>query len=299
MRTTTITRRAIAGVLAVAFVLSPDSAAQDRSVRILDLTFEGGTAAEFVRAIRQAAGDINIVVAPEAAEVAMPPVSLSRVTAAAALNLLEGRSAERPGRVVNLIVRPMPTYDTEERQTYQVRAVVSGSRKAAAAHVWTIAGLLDEIASESILSAVEMALEVVGSTTELDVRFHEDTGLLIAAGDESQLSAIDEVLDQLRGAAADRRNNAVEKLQMKLKAIDTERRSAHDRLGELRSEADALQAEIQAQHQEIARLELLNAQLRRMLDGRDRELAELREELRAMRQRPQQKGSIREPESRR
>ncbi len=218
---------------------------------LIDLRFGGGTAAQYIAAIREAAGDLNILVAPEAADVQMPPVSLKRVSVAAAIRLLEDKSNETPDRRVWLIVTELPLYAQGEQQTYQVSAQIRSHRKRIPdAYVWTVSNLLgNDLSSKAVLSAVEMALDVVNSKTAPDVRFHEDTGLLIATGDVSQMETIDGVLSRLNDAAAERR----------------ERESFE---------------EVLALRHELARMELIDAELRRMLTIKEQELTQTRELLR-------------------
>ena len=135
----------------------------------------------------------------------------------------------------------------------QIRADIRQDRqKVPGAYVWSVSSLLDnDISSEALLSAVEMALDVIDSDTQLDVRFHEETGLVIAMGDIGQMETIDGVLDQLRNSVDDRR-------------------------------AEAAHGEFAGLPQELMRLEILTTELNRMLETRNRELADARAELRAI-----------------
>lgn len=220
---------------------------------LIDVQFPGGTAAKYVAAIRKAAGNVNVLVAPETREVELPPVTLSNVSVAAALNLLDGKEHATANRIVRLKVHVMPTYSQAERTTFQVRADIRQNReRVPGAYVWSVSTLLENgISSRALLSAVEMALDVIGSDTQLDVRFHEDTGLLIAMGDIGQMETIDGVLDQLQQGVNDLR------------------------AGKDLEAADGLR-------QQIMRLEILNAELSRMLEMRNHELDETRQELRAI-----------------
>ena len=219
---------------------------------LIDLRFQGGTAAQYIAAVREAAGDLNILVAPEATDVQMPPVNLKHVSVAAAIRLLEDKANETPDRRVWLIVTELPLYATGEQQTYQVSAQIRNHRKRIPdAYVWTVSNLLgNDLSSKAVLSAVEMALDVVNSKTAPDVRFHEDTGLLIATGDVSQMETIDGVLSRLNDAAAERR------------------------------EHESIEEALALRH-ELARMELIDAELRRMLTIKEQELAQTRELLRA------------------
>ncbi len=238
----------------IVFVLSmfaaTGSAAQDSTESpLIDVRFSGGTATGYIAAIRKAAGEINVLVTPDAAAVQMPPVSLSKVSVAAALSLLDGKEQKTANRILRLKVDKVRQYSHGERATFQIRADVRQDRqRVPGAYVWTVSSLLDnDISSEALLSAVEMALDVIDSDTPLDVRFHEDTGLVIAMGDLGQMETIDGVLDMLQ--------NGVD---------------------------NATQGEPNDFPAELIRLELLTTELNRMLEARNRELADARTELRAV-----------------
>jgi hypothetical protein len=288
-----------AGVLLLISLLaaSDRSAGQvNQGVRLISLNFPGGTAVEYVAAIRKAAGAINVVIAPEAKEIQIPAVSVKQVTVAAALDLLDDRSRELHGRRVKLEVLQMPVYDTTEKQTYQVRAHISGRHTAQAASVWTVTVLLDhDISSHAVLSAVETALEVVGSTNKPDVRFHEDTALLIASGDHDQLEAIEQVLDRLHEAVGGRRDDDKRQVEMRLQAVDRDRQHARQKMAESMAEAKQRREENIALTQDIARLEMVTTELRRMLEAKDRELTAAMADVRALQVELQRERSRREP----
>ena len=167
---------------------------------LISVKFAGGTVTEYVKALVKKAGTINVMLAPEAAEVPMPPVTLTKVTVSAAIDLVDGRSASPPGRYIKLDVRHMPQYAEEALPTYHISAGVHQTeRPSTNASVWTIANLLrgDIFDADDVLAAIETAMDILESTGEPDIRFHKETGLLIARGDRAQLSTIKEVLEQL------------------------------------------------------------------------------------------------------
>ncbi len=288
-----------AGVLLLISLL----AASDRSAgqgtgdaQLITLNFRGGTALEYVEAVRRAAGDINVVVAPEAAEVRMPAVTIKQVTVPAALELLNGQVRELRDRRVKLSVRQMLVHDKRERQTYHIRAEISGRPTAQAAHVWTLAAVRNNgVASEAVLSAVETALDVVASATQPDVRFHEDTALLIASGDHDQLQAIEHVLDSLNEAVAQRRQDQTRQVEMRLVEIQHDRERERNKRREAEDEIKTARQEITALRQETARLETILAEVQRMLEKKDRELTAAMTELRSLQLELQQERSRREP----
>lgn len=258
-------------VIPIVLTTAPPVAAiegpQDEPLALISLEFSGGSAMDYVATIRQAAGETNIVVAPEADQIRMPPVKLAQVTVAAALDLLDGRNFRRPDRTVELAVRNMPMYDTAERRIYQIVAEVMGFHESSHAQIWTVSNLLTNgIPSEAVLGAVEMALEVVGSSTELDIRFHEDTGLLIARGDQEQLEVINEVLDRL--------NESV-----RLSHQDAERGEALLRLEAAETAQRQAQALVATLQQKVEALEWRVADLQRIVEDKERQLAVVTTEL--------------------
>ena len=274
MRILSRTTYRLAGVLFLASVLlgSARTAGQAQSRdSLINVRFAGGTASQYISTVRKAAGgDINVIVASDAAKVSMPPVTLKNISVEVALQLLDGKTDESPEHVIRLRMQSLPTRAENEQPTYEVKAEVRRIRqRAPGASVWTISDLLDnDIPSTAVLSAVEMALEVVGSETTLDVRFHEDTGLLIAMGDLGQMETIEGVLDRLKEAVHQRR----EKLQ---------RSKALARVTELEVVLTEMNLENNGLRAEYTRLEILNAELSRMLERREGELTEARRRLRS------------------
>ncbi len=245
----------VLGLLASA-TASPEGSPFEDGPTLINVEFSGGSAAEFIRMLQRVAGDeLNVISAPEVAEVTIPELVLRRVSPSSAVLLLDGRTMERPGRVVRLDVSSLPRV-SGERPTFQVNAQVRTSTRGEIANVWTIRGLIDSgFSSDSVLSAIETALDALGSATKLDVRFHEDTGLLIAMGDEGQRGTIDMVVERLR--------DSIE--------VEQEIKQAQLELA-FREELTALRAE-------IMHLQTINEQLQLTIAERDRELSRTREML--------------------
>ncbi len=226
------------------------SAPEPDTTSLVSLEFPGGSALDYVEAVRRATGVLNIMVAAEAAEVRVPPVTLRRVTRQAALDLLDGRQVRTLRHAIELAVREMPTYDVDEEPTFQIVAEVHGDQPRSAARVWTVRGLVDGgLSSEAILSAVELAMEMTGAGGGgPDVRFHQDTGLLIARGEQDHLAVIEQVVAGLSQSRQERSANEA---------------------ATLRAEYDRLQARI--------------AELGQMVQAKEAELVELRTQLQQLR----------------
>ncbi len=272
--------RALLGVLAAVTatgLVGPGAPAaqggpDDDAPRLISVKFQGGSAAQFIAAIRRVAGELNVVVAPEASEITIPAMTLNGVTPAAALNLVDGTTHQsRGGRSVKLMVKHMQVYSTHERPTYQIVAHVMGPTASTSAGVWTLAGVLESgIGSEAVLSAIQLALEVLGSGTPADVRFHEETALLIARGDADQLQTIHEVLDRLQ--------DALEAMH-RMAALDTEQRRVIEALAIAESQRNEALEELRVFHREMERMEVRIAELQRTLEGKERMLQDREREL--------------------
>lgn len=276
-------------IAAIALLVAATAAAQDagsifaEDQPLISVRFDGGTAVEYVEAVRRAAGDINVIIAPEAAEVAMPPIRLQEVSPGAALELVGDQTHTAHGRRVQLRVQEVGRHDPRERPTYRIFALVTGRVEEQGAHVWTVAFLLDnDISSDAVLSAVEMALDVVGGGSELDVRFHKDTGLLIATGTEVQLDTIDEVVGRLVDSVGPRRADEMRLLEQKVQAERVAGQEAVARLNEMKAELERSRRMALDLRQEMASFEMQTNELRRMLDVKVRELSQAQAEVRAL-----------------
>jgi len=244
---------------------------------LISVKFPGGTVTEYFKALVKEAGTINVMLAPEAAEVPMPPVTLTNVSVSAAIGLVDGRSASPPSRFIELKVRQMPQYHDGALPTYQVQAKIRGRRVPTKASVWTIANLVrgDVFESDDVLAAVETALDILQLTDKPIIRFHKETGLLIARGDPQQLKTIEDVLGQLQQSQNLMSRKPMQELHDQNVALKTKLANAKARNIDLtvewdraRDEARQFTVELEVQ---MARL----AETERMLQQRNHELAEL------------------------
>jgi len=251
---TSINLRGLASGLVLAAAVLPATAQSTNPDTLISLQFRGGTATEYLAAVRRVAGDqFNVIIAPEAGEVSVPVLELTRVSPSSAVRLLDGLAEERPGHAVRLTINEVPRETPAEQPTYLVRAQVRSAARSHEVHVWTVQSLLDHgYTSEAVISAIELGLAVVGSPEPPDVRFHEDTGLIIATGEKRQLDTIEQVVSSLR-VAIDEREHAEQQ------ARDDEARAAQMRM-----------------RHELEELEMANQNLTRVLMQREQELAQAR-----------------------
>lgn len=171
----------------------------------LDLKFGGGTLAEYVAAIRKAAGDVNILIAtPEARAIPVPEVELKSVSLGSALELLAEDVRTKSGDELRVYVDHFGPQSADARPVFRIRVEPKSRPGPSGVHVWTLSGLLsDELSPEAVLTAVETAVGLLGDQfAPAEIRFHEATGLLIVSGRHEQLQAVDRVIDRLQEANA-------------------------------------------------------------------------------------------------
>ena len=246
-------------------------------VELISVKFPGGTVTDYIKALVKEAGTINVVVALGAADVPMPPVTLTKVSVSAAIDLVDGRSAGPPGRIIKLDVRHMPQYAEEELPTYQISAKGYQTERPRTPSVWTIANLLrgDTFDADDVLAAVETALDILQSTDEPIIRFHKETGLLIARGDQAQLSTIDDVLEQLEQSQILMSERPMRILIDKYTTARGELMNAKARLVDLTVEWDRARDEARQFRVELESQMVRLAETERMLQQRNQELADL------------------------
>ena len=158
-----------------------------------DIRFSGGTVAQYIDAVRKAAGGgMNVVMMPGVEGVMVPEISLSGVQAKdamAVLNELRRPDGEAWARVSEV-----------SRGVYVLRPA-SDERHEITREVWNLSELLSSgIGEDGILRAVEMGLGSVGDGAE--VLYHEDTGLLLVVGTHDHVQVVDEILSEMHETAS-------------------------------------------------------------------------------------------------
>ncbi len=174
--------------------LPDDVGSDDRPARISNMEFPGGTVGEYIDAIREAAPGANILPPiTDVGGITIPPVKLDGVDVGAALELLDGDFPLDKRTVLKL--------DVDEDHTDDNRSVFRITASKDTIRVWNVIDLLSEkIKAEDVLTSVETAVELLADDyAEVQVKFHEATGLLIARGTPRQVETIDGVLGELRG----------------------------------------------------------------------------------------------------
>jgi len=191
-----------------------------------DLTFPGGTPAEFIEAINdQADLRVNVIIPPEFAKEEMPPMEVFDVTlpqlfeagiaaSTTETNMITGTFSG--GRIVTIGQRQLLTQSKGFRTTDRVPSehsiwylyVERASHPPetqltdpAEVRVYQLSNLLSAYSIEDITTAIKTTWEMLDSKTKPEMKFHAETKLLVAKGTEEQLAMIEMVTKQLGDGA--------------------------------------------------------------------------------------------------
>lgn len=221
------------------------------------LNFKGGTVAEYLAALKQAAPRANVVFTAEVGGVPMPPVELRGANWHTAVQLVDEHTAWVDGVQTMVQVKRVPG----DPMIYRVSVHRSPPRvEAVRSRVWTVRALLDQVKAPDLLSAIEAALAMQQSETEPRVAFHEATGLIIAQALPAQIEVIEEVIVQLSaGRPPASKPDAglqleLEKRLVRLETLETERVNLMRRVDDAQRQMAQLQAELAAYKQRFGNL---------------------------------------------
>ncbi len=216
-------------------------------VGYISLDFPGGTVAQYVDALRTAAGPgpANIMVDSEAAPLKVPAARLSRTSLENSLLVMERTVSGTNDRHANVGIHLERLYPNspDAAPIFVVQASYPlghgdppPSRTMVVLSLNPIVGLPgtkseQKVDAKAVLSAVEAAVMVAETATKdaPTMKFHETSGLLFVRGTPAQLRAAEDVINQLRkdvdqggkNAAAENESRAESKI-----AVHPDRRTA-------------------------------------------------------------------------
>lgn len=218
-RSSTLIAFAAAMILAApvssAVAQTPEGGARDDRQSddpIVSLEFRGGTVGEYLDVIRRAAPETNIIADDISKLAAFYGVTLQSTSVMAAIDLLDKHLFGGPDDGTYLIavsrihggsnVQPIYRLRTSRVATRIVGGAIAtrGERPVhVLSAVWSLSRLTGEdgLSAEMILSVVETALAMQEDLGEPQLRYHEDTQLLIARAHPVQIEMIENVIDTL------------------------------------------------------------------------------------------------------
>ncbi len=248
-----------------------------------DVSFEGGSAEDYVAAVRAASEHANIITMPGVEAFEMPPVTLTGVSIEGALAPLEFARPSDPAFAHMDDVE----LDIEEDGNVFVIAPEEGwpPRQEVRQAVWSLAELIDAggLTPEAALTAVESAVEALG-TGEPRIRFHPETRLLIVVAEEATLHLVDDVLDGLDESAEAAREREDEIRELDQEAAELRIELEHARRG-LRVAREKLERFPESSRKDTSAYELEVSEHERMVGRLEAQLAHLTKRMEELRSR--------------
>jgi len=201
---------------------------QEAAQQKISVEFQGGTIRDYVEVLKKQSALVNVVLEAQAEKIKMPPLSLRQVPTRAAIKLIQ-ESASSGGYFIEV--------PEISKEVFVVRRIIRDSHMTSrSTSVLPVRELIEGLAeeggkavarfkAETILTAIDAALEVDGSTKEEKptIRFHADSSLLIVNGTLSQIDLVKSVIHQMeknqqKGGAG----NEIEELKKQISALQAE-----------------------------------------------------------------------------
>jgi hypothetical protein len=195
----------------------------------LSVDFPGGTVGQYIDALKKAAGRnaVNVVASRQAMEVPVAPISLRDISLYAALSAVQGAG----GREIRWDVRPLGLSPSKNAEAWALEMQPTGqvaqmgpaqrSQPEGGIRVFSLRDLTEPLpgdppgvaltkSPEIVLTAVRAALDLAGNQggDPPEMKFHEDSGLLIVHGNNEQIGAVMQTLDQMKDDIRRRRDAA-------------------------------------------------------------------------------------------
>jgi hypothetical protein len=178
--------RMIMGLLISAIAMATLAADTNQKTETFDLAFPGGPPAKLVDAIERTSGTRpNVLISPRLANTVLPKMELHGVTESSvfmALNALANNDLPGNWRPANNVW------------------IFQGRPEFHRTQVFYVGDLLQKFKIEDITTAIQTIGKLDGKEAGAELKFHQETQLLIARADEDQLGGIKELLNELRRA---------------------------------------------------------------------------------------------------
>jgi len=180
-----------------------NAAGQKPDLVKFDLDFPGGTPRQLVEAIEKASGKpLNAVITDDEADLHLPPLKMRGVNVVElfrALSMASMKLIKIPGGTFSSNYGFDPSSGEFNDDTvwwfHHGKPVVTEPERSC--RFYQLAPYLETYKVEDITTAIQTGWKMLGETNLPTITFHKDTKLLIAVGEQSKLSLIDSVLQQL------------------------------------------------------------------------------------------------------
>jgi len=202
---------------------------ENKSLPRFDLYFPGGTPGELVKAIEKATyrrdpakafsgggpppeKPVNVIIPDDCANLKIPGISVKNVNVAQLFEAITAasRNTLHYANGASVLVasygfRTEGRPDENSIWSFYWDKLVDSSAPAVCRFYQLSSYLEAGYKVEDITTAIETAWKMLGITKPPEIKYHKDTKLLIAVGEEDKLNMIDDALKQLSKAAPNRK----------------------------------------------------------------------------------------------
>jgi hypothetical protein len=206
----------------------------------IDVDFPGGTINEFLKTIK-VANDIipNVIVSKEAGQVVLPAIRLSSVTVSDAMNGLK-------------LMREIDQNEirvSEGPNVITIHAYPSGRPHSVSTQVFTVESLLSNASDganytiDDIVTAITTAWKMNPEERSAEIKYHNETKLLLVVGSKNQLDTVQDVLRRLEEALRARKGDGY---QRNIQMVTAELTEVQNSVAQLKEENRQLKAQLDA-----------------------------------------------------
>jgi hypothetical protein len=266
---------------------------------VLSIDFPGGTVGQYIDALRHSSSQpVNIVLPPRAAKANMAPVLLKTVTVIDALNAVLAVAdipadedwAVRP--LANLSPSGMPAVPGESVPGFAVlvqtrnRPVMTtagpqfmGMPSSPRTTVYSIRSLLDSgMKPESVITAVGAVLSMDKQAEAPEIKFHEESGLLILRATPEQTDSAEQVIARLQETVKiGARDRSIEERRKKMEDLSREIEGLYQTAQGVKSDYYPRNDAVAAAQRDVDKLEAANVPPDQLAKARERVAAAQRE----------------------
>ncbi len=155
----------------------------DPMQQIISVEFAGGTVDEYVGMVRKAAAGTNIVITGMAGDFILPDIQLNKVPVDSALDCIVRASRDQ----LSMYYSDHVVFVEDDRQPPTTGVTVINVKQ-----------LLASVDKADVLTAIEVGMEMQGEQpVKIELKLHEETGLLFVKGLHSQTHLVTEIVNQM------------------------------------------------------------------------------------------------------
>jgi len=180
--------------------------------------------------------------------VPLEPVELRRVTVRTALSLLEGSYESPSDGIIEVVLEVLPSRTPHALHVYKIDARRHRGRTMMTVQsgVWSLAEIVNaDMKSGEVLTAIEAALDLYGDGyPPPTLRYHRETGLLLARLHHDQIGTIEDLLRAMR-------DNPPASIAAEREGLEREAREMRHRARELEEVLEETRSRIDAMHIEL------------------------------------------------